>query len=76
MAVLPAPPHIDQARHVAADLVAGLGLADRALQDLVDQAERPRGQLFGALVQPVVELVGRQLPGARSPAASKGPSKT
>jgi hypothetical protein len=51
--------HVDQARHVAADLVAGLGLADRALKDLMNQAERPRGQLLGALVQPVVELVGR-----------------
>ena len=53
--------HVDQAGHVAADLVAGLGLADRALKDLVDQAERPRGQFLGALVQPVVELVSRQL---------------
>jgi hypothetical protein len=47
MAVFPAFGHIRQARHVAADLVAGMGLADRSLKDLMDQAERPRGQLLG-----------------------------
>jgi hypothetical protein len=47
MAVFPAFGHIRQARHVAADLVAGMGPADRSLKDLMDQAERPRGQLLG-----------------------------
>ena len=53
--------HVDQARHIAADLVPGLGLTDSPLQDLVDQSERPRAQLLGAFVQPVIEMVGRQL---------------
>ena len=52
--------HIDQAGDVAADLVACLRLADRALDDLVDQPEQPRRQFLGALVQPVVKLVRGQ----------------
>jgi hypothetical protein len=34
---------VDQARDVAPYLVTGLGLADRPLYDLMDQAERPVG---------------------------------
>ena len=45
---------VDQARDVAPYLVAGLGLADRALKDLVDEAEPIASSVFGALIQPVV----------------------
>src|SRR5205823_12149291 len=52
---------VDQAGDVAPDPVAGLGVADGADQDLVDQPEGPVGQLLGSVVQPGVEVVGGEL---------------
>jgi hypothetical protein len=53
--------HDDQAGHVAADLVPGLGMPDGAFQDLLDQPQRPAGQCLRPAVHPCVQLVGGQL---------------
>jgi hypothetical protein len=53
--------HEDQAGHVAANLVAGLGVPDGPFQDLVDQPECPGGEFLRSVIHPRVQLVGGQL---------------
>jgi hypothetical protein len=52
--------HEDQAGHVAADLVAGLGVPDGPFQDLVDKPECPGREFLRPVVHPRVQLVSGQ----------------